>query len=244
MKSLQVGSLMNCPEPINLSAEEGEAIIARLSVYAPTRSDCEILILVVRLYFWLIFALQEASLSLRRLRHVLFGKNPNPREVPESEAQATPLEASEPTAAEVGVSRVDAVAGGEADSQSSPEAVSPKVKGGHRAGTGRLGADADVGAERVECRHEELSVGQRCPGCGQGNLYELPPGVEIRLEGHALLSALRYELHKLRGSACGQIFTAPLPSEAGVEKYSPRARAVLVVGRYYLGLPFYRLAGY
>ena len=48
MKSLQVGSLMNCPEPINLSAEEGEAIIARLSVYAPTRSDCEILIPVVR----------------------------------------------------------------------------------------------------------------------------------------------------------------------------------------------------
>jgi hypothetical protein len=63
--------------------------------------------------------------------------------------------------------------------------------------------------------------------CGQGTLYELPPGRQIRIDGHALLSALRYALQKLRCSACGQIFTAPLPEEAGEEKYSPRARAVL-----------------
>jgi hypothetical protein len=52
---------------------------------------------------------------------------------------------------------------------------------------------------------------------------------------------MRYELEKLRCSACGQIFTASLPPEAGEAKYSPRARAVRVVGRYYLGLPFYRI---
>lgn len=235
---------MSRPEPINLSAEEGEAIIARLSIYAPTRSDCEILIPVVRLYFWLMFALQEAKLSLRRLRNLLFGKSPKPQEQPESEAQAQPIEVPKPTEMGAEAARVDAVAGGEADSQTSPEAVWPKAKGGHRAGTGRLRADAYVGAERIECRHEDLAPGQRCPVCGQGTLYELPPGVEIRIDGHALLSALRYELHKLRCSACGQVFTAPLPREAGVEKYSPRARAVLVVGRYYLGLPFYRLEGY
>lgn len=235
---------MKQPESFTLSTEEGEAILARLSIYAPSRSDCEILMQVMRWYFWLVFALQEAKLSLRRLRHILFGKRPNPQEVPESEAPATLLEASEPTAAEAEVARVDVVAGGEADSQSSPEAVSPKAKGGHPAGTGRLGADAYVGAERIECRHEELAPGQRCPVCGQGTLYELPPGVEIRIDGHALLSALRYELHKLRCSACGQIFTASLPKTAGEEKYSPRARSVLVVSRYYLGLPFYRVAGY
>ncbi len=95
-----------------------------------------------------------------------------------------------------------------------------------------------------ECRHEDLAVGQRCPVCGQGTLYALPPGVEIRIDGHALLSAMRYTLHKLRCSACGQIFTAPLPEEAGEAKYSARARAVLAVSRYYLGLPFYRVQGY
>ena len=49
---------MTRPEPIHLSAEDGEAIIARLSVYAPTPSDCESLIVVMRLHFWLMFALQ------------------------------------------------------------------------------------------------------------------------------------------------------------------------------------------
>ncbi|MDH3604521.1 MAG: hypothetical protein OEU26_33355, partial [Candidatus Tectomicrobia bacterium] len=107
--------------------------------------------------------------------------------------------------------------------------------------------DAYVGTERVECRHEELAVGQRCPVCGQGTLYELPPGRQIRIDGHALLSALRYELQKLRCSTCGQIFTAPLPQEAGDEKYSPRARAVLAVSRCHLegtALPLTRLPGH
>jgi transposase len=100
------------------------------------------------------------------------------------------------------------------------------------------------GAERVECRHEALAVGQRCPVCGQGRLYGVPPGIEIRIDGNALLSAIRYELEKLRCSACGQVFTAPLPAEAGTEKYRPRARAVLAVSRYYLGLPFFRVEAY
>jgi hypothetical protein len=68
--------------------------------------------------------------------------------------------------------------------------------------------------------------------------------VEIRIDGHALLSAMRYELEKLRCSACGEIFTARLPAGVGLEKYSARARAVLAVSRYYLGVPSYRLQGY
>ena len=51
-------------------------------------------------------------------------------------------------------------------------------------------------------------------------------------------------LEKFRCSACGQVFTASAPAEAGAEKYSARARAVLVLGRYYLGVPLYRLEGY
>ena len=66
----------------------------------------------------------------------------------------------------------------------------------------------------------------------------------MRLDGHALLSAVRYELEKLRCSACGQVFTATLPAGVGTEKYSPRARAVLAVSRYYLGLPLFRVEAY
>lgn len=118
--------------------------------------------------------------------------------------------------------------------------ASPEKPPGH----GRQGADAYTGAECVICRQETLAAGQRCPACGRGTLYPLPAGVEIRIDGNALLSAVRYELEKLRCSACGEVFTAPAPASAGAEEYSPRARAVIALGRYYLGLPFYRLEQY
>jgi hypothetical protein len=72
----------------------------------------------------------------------------------------------------------------------------------------------------------------------------LPAGIEVRVDGNALLTAVRYELERLRCSACGEVFTAPLPVEAGEEKYTPRARAVLALSRYSLGVPFYRLEGF
>jgi hypothetical protein len=66
----------------------------------------------------------------------------------------------------------------------------------------------------------------------------------MRLDGNALLSAVRYELEKFRCSACGQIFTASVPAAAGTEKYTARARAVLALARYYLGLLWHRLEGF
>jgi len=75
-------------------------------------------------------------------------------------------------------------------------------------------------------------------------LYRVLPGVAMRLDGNALLSAVRYELEKLRCSACGQIFTASVPATAGTEKYTARARAVLALARYYLGVPWHRLEGF
>jgi hypothetical protein len=237
-------------ENVTLNAQEGEAMIARLSVYAPSRADCEMLIQVVRWYFWLVWSIQEAKLSLKKLRTLLFGRGPKLPKPSEPEASLvsapSPFDgeatgAASSRAEDVGPSEV---AGPPPCAVESGIESPPKAKGGHRPGTGRLGAEAYEGAERVECRHEELAVGQRCPVCGQGTLYALPAGVEIRLDGHALLSAMRYELDKFRCSACGQIFTAGLPDGVGEEKYSARARAVLALSRYVLGVPGYRLQGY
>jgi len=66
----------------------------------------------------------------------------------------------------------------------------------------------------------------------------------MRLDGKALLSAVRYELEKLRCAACGQIFTASVPAAAGTEKYTARARAVLALARFSLPLPWHRLEGF
>ena len=232
-------------DALHLSPDEGAALIERLERNALRAEDRCVLVQVVRWLFWLVFVVEEAKLSLTRLRTVLFGKGAHsaPSRAPAT-ATSNDLEAEgEGTGAR---RSMDEGAGGAAAVQPrSVDAASPSPPaGGHRPGTGRLGADAYTGAERVACRHEELGVGQRCPVCGQGTLYALPPGVEIRIDGQALLSAIRYELAKLRCSACGQIFTAGLPDGVGEAKYSPQARAVLAVGRYLLGLPLYRIAAY
>jgi len=126
-----------------------------------------------------------------------------------------------------------------------PEVSGEKTAGDEgRQGHGRLSAEAYSGAQRVECRHEELAPGDRCPACGIGWLYSLPPGRDMRINGHALLSAVRYDLEKLRCNACGERFTAKLPEMAGEAKYSSSARAALALSRYFLSVPFYRLEAY
>jgi hypothetical protein len=227
---------MKRPDEIKLSQADGEVLIERLEGDALTVDDRRVLVQVLRLHFWLLFALQEAKISLKRLRMLLFGKKPKaPKEPPSGESSASG-----------GGSGTWSAESSQAvgDAAENHANGSDPSDGGRRPGHGRQGADAYVGAKRVECRHEELAAGERCPVCGQGRLYGLPPGVEIRIDGNALLSAIRYEMEKLRCSACGQVFTAKLPEEAGQEKYHPRARAVLALGRYYLGVPCYRLESY
>ncbi len=232
-------------DTVTLSAEEGEALSARVHLSNMAQADARVVEQIIRLSFWVVFALQEAKLRVKRRRNFFFGSRRTPKTPP---AAARHRRGEDAAGGEV-VPLAEAppgfeAAGDAAGPETSAGEASPKPKGGHRQGTGRLGADVSEGAERVECHHEAVAVGQRCPVCGQGTLSELPPGSERRIDGHALLSAIRYALQKLRCSACGQIFTASLPPEAGEDKYSPRARAGLAIGRYDLGLPFYRRQSY
>jgi transposase len=224
---------MKQPEDVRLSREEGEALIERIERNALSAEDRRVLVKILTFYFWLLFALREAKLSLKRLKALVFGEKPKKPTPPSS--GGTP-------------------SGGSPGGRATKTAESQEVQGAAPAvastekprlpGHGRQGADIYRAVTRVECRHEELAEGERCPACGRGRLYRLPPGVEMRLDGHALLSAVRYELEKLRCSACGQIFTASVPAVAGTEKYSVRARAVLALARYYLGVPWYRLESF
>lgn len=224
---------MKRPEDVQLSREEGEALLARLEANTLTAEDRQVLGKVLTFYFWLLFALREAKLSLKRLKALVFGEKPKPPKPPSSDGTPSGgnVSGSDPP--------TSASPGGQSAAAASPPEKKPSPPG-----HGRQGAEVYRAAQKVECRHEELAVGERCPACGRGSLYRLPPGVEMRLDGNALLSAVRYELEKLRCSACGQIFTAAVPAAAGTEKYTARARAVLALARYYLGLPWHRLEGF
>jgi Transposase IS66 family len=222
---------MKRPEDVQLSQEEGEALLARLEANTLTAADRQVLGTVFTFYFWLLFALREAKLSLKRLKALVFGEKPK-----------------KPTPPAAGGTASGGSGGGSEPQTRAPHGVSapasPSEEKPRSPGHGRHGAEVYRAGQTVACRHEELAVGERCPAWGRGRLYRLPPGVEMRREGNALLSAVRYELAKVRCSACGQIFTASVPEEAGAEKYTGRARAVLALARYYLGVPWYRLESF
>jgi transposase len=224
---------MKRPEDVNLSREEGEALLARLDANALTAEDRRVLGKVLTFHFWLVFALREAKLSLKRLKALVFGEKPKPPKSPSSGGTTGGGSGS-------GNETQTSASQGVPFSVSPSPAEQPPPPPGH----GRHGADVYRAAQTVVCRHEALAVGERCPACGRGRLYQLLPGVEMRLDGNALLSAVRYELEKFRCSACGQLFTASVPAAAGREKYTARARAVLALARYYLGLPWHRLEGF
>ena len=205
-------------EDVNLSRDEVERLLADVHQSNLPTSVAGRLEEIVRTCLWLVFALQETKMTLKRLRRLLFGKHLKASPGPQASSESSQAGGEETSA--YGVLETDAVRSavtvGEASPEEpsqSPERATPK--GGHRSGTGRLGAAAYAGATRIACRHDELAVGQRCPVCGQGTLYALPAGVEIRIDGNALLNAVRYELEKLRCSACGEVFTAALPAGVG-----------------------------
>src|SRR5687768_14009413 len=158
---------MNRPEDLHLSREDGEALIERLETETWTAEDRQVLIQVVRLYFWLLFALKETKLSLNRFRLMLFGEKGKSRKPPSGTSSDAERAGEGHGASASGASCGDTQASSEdhettsapvgetppqdeAPSEANPDDTEP------RRGHGRMSAEAYTGAERVECRHQEL----------------------------------------------------------------------------------------
>ena len=151
-----------------LRAEDGEALLARVHLRHLPSADAAKVAWVIRLYFYVVFARQEANLSATRRRALLWGTRPEP--LPEASSASRQADGAGTRTAAV----LEAEAAGVAATahQAPPGAPQTpeqaKSKGGPRPGTGRLGAAAYVGATRVECRPAALAVGQRGPVWGPG----------------------------------------------------------------------------
>lgn len=131
----------------------------------------------------------------------------------------------------------DVVAGREGTRKDAEPAPTPKP------GHGRNGADAYAGAKTERIGHSRLDHGDPCPGCGRGKVYEeREPGILVRVTGRPPLGATIFECEKLRCNACGKIYSARPPAEAGRRKYDEGAAAMIALLKYGGGFPFHRLA--
>lgn len=115
-------------------------------------------------------------------------------------------------------------------------ADAPKPKG-----HGRLGVCDYPNAIHHAVLHAKLKVGERCPLCERGSLYELEPARTLRILGQPLLSAHCWDSQRLRCSTCGEVFTAQAPQQAQGPKFDDSAVAMLALCRYGTGLPHNRL---
>jgi len=136
---------MKQPEDVQLSREDGEALLARLEANALTADDRRVLGKVLTYYFWLLFALREAKLSLKRIKALVFGEKPKPPKPPSS--TGTPSGGS---AGENGVLITSSQGGQTAGPAAAPAKKPPPP------GHGRQGADvyraAQVGGPHQKMR--------------------------------------------------------------------------------------------
>jgi transposase len=162
------------------------------------------------------------------------GRAADPSE-PEAEAETGPLALADAPSSPAS----EASEAGSAPETAASETSDKKKPKGH----GRLGWTDYAGAPCIVVLHESLREGQRCPLCGRGKLYDLKrPAPIVRIIGQPPLSAKCWLCQTLRCTACGHLFTARAPEEAQGAKYDETAVSMIILMRYGMGLPHYRLA--
>ena len=187
------------------------------------KSDYEMVKAILETYLYLYTLVQQKSTSIKKLLRTLFGKTEKADKL-----LSKPQESK-------GKNDDDAPP----DEGTSAGAPEQKKKG---KGHGRNSHLEYSGAEREKVPHPELKHGDPCPECPKGRVYQVKvPETIMRIKATPPLQATAYELEKFRCNACQAIFKAPLPVEAGPEKYDETAGAIIPIFRYGSGFPFNRL---
>jgi transposase len=196
---------------VELTTEEMEGLIQRLDAEMLRDDDLPRIKAIIQSYLLVTRALQDKKASIRKLLRMIFGAH--------TEKAKTVL----------------------ATIASTAKANGDRETGKRPCGHGRNGASVYTGAKKITVPHPTMTTADRCPLCERGKIYPSKPGVFVRVTGGAPLQSQVWETEKLRCNLCGEVFTAPLPEEAGTEKYDESAGAMVGLLRYGAGLPFNRL---
>ena len=212
------------PKRVDLTPQQIEALCQRLEERRLEEADWELIKGLAQTITFLSQALQEKSISIKRLLNMVFGAGTESKKniltkSREEEKKDLPVENPDDTSAD------------------NPDEKGPK-------GHGRNGANSYQGAKKVFIPHDNLKAGDLCPECKKGKVYRpREPGVLVRVVGGAPIQATVYELEKLRCNLCGEIFTAKAPDDVGNKKYDETTGSIISLLKYGSGLPFYRLEG-
>ena len=236
------------PEPEQIEAEAVERLIALAEQGQLDAAAQRRVAPLLRTLVWLQHTLLETRISLAKLKRLLFGKptekapcKPPPDPPPPDRARDTAGRAESPADSGTETSTAPGAATAADPTAASPNAADSLPEQPRPAGHGRLGVADYPGAAVQFCAHDHLTPGARCPACERGKLYAMAPLVRLRFSGQPLVAVTRYDLERLRCSACGVLFVAHLPPAVSRERYDTSLKVMLALAHYHLGLPFNRL---
>lgn len=146
---------MKPPELVSATQAELDEILALAKAAFP-QPQYELLERVLATFAYVMLALQHAKMTLKRFRHILFGKQSESRAAVCKELAC--CAGDEHEHADVAI----------AQSSGQPAVDERKTSKGH----GRNGAAAYPSVTVVVCSHPSVQAGQRCPECGVGKLTD------------------------------------------------------------------------
>ena len=220
-----------------INPSEVEILIKKIEQNALSEQDKRMITRLLRTLLYLVNLLQERKVTLLRLKALIFGKK------------------SEKLSKEKGEKGVagESPESGSQEGEKGADAKTPKnekreetgdEEPGRRPGHGRRPVSAYPGARRVECHHQELKSGGRCPNprC-QGRVHPvIRPHQFIQFTGQPSILATCYVQRVMRCGDCEREYEAPLPEGVSPKKWDETADAAIAINRHGMGVPFYRMA--
>lgn len=199
------------PPPIELSAQQLEALIERIKTRSLLDTDYETLEAMGETIHVLSHSVDEKAASIKRLLKMIFG--------PASEKTATVTQKHKPRSAHT------------------KQKTKGMKKGHGRRGAADYTGAEKIEVAHGELKHKDpcpACLKGKVYFCKR-------PKTLVRVTGTSPLTASVYEMEKLRCNLCGEIFTAKPPEDIGTEKYDAAAGAMIALLKYGNGFPFYRL---
>ena len=165
------------PTIIELDMDKLEEILRRVEAKELQADDYETIRTVIESYVGLFSLLGDKNTTIARLRKMLFGASTEKTAAVIGGTKDSPP----PPTQDAAVSAASAEGNGETASALATDGE--KAAETSRKGHGRNGAEAYVGAETIEVRHESLQPGDPCPQCEEGVLAASVKNLQRRGSG-------------------------------------------------------------
>lgn len=211
------------PKVKELTEEELEGLYQRIEANKLTKEDADSIKNLIKFSLWIQKKFKETGITLSKLKSLLFGSKSEKSEKRNDE---------------------DGDSGGnkgnnEEDSKNLEKSSKPKKAKGH----GKMSHEEYKNARKETIEHESYKAGDKCPLECNGTLYNIEPGIIMRIYGQSEADVVKYEVEKLRCSSCLQVFCADTEN-AGDEKYDEEFKSILATRKYFAGMPLYRQEQY